>query len=49
MGERVKPKLVMAGTVVDSLDTLYIMGLEEEYEEARQFVATDFNPDRAVS
>jgi len=31
----------IGATIVDSLDTLYIMGMEEEYQKAREFVATN--------
>jgi mannosyl-oligosaccharide alpha-1,2-mannosidase len=27
-------------TLIDALDTLYLMGLEDEFDEARQWVAT---------
>ena len=30
-------------TIIDSLDTLYIMGLMEEYEEAKKWVETDLD------
>lgn len=33
----------LALTIVDSIDTLYIMNLEEEYQEARTFVAEQLN------
>lgn len=32
-------------TIVDSLDTIYIMGLKEQFKEARDWVATSFNPE----
>lgn len=32
-------------TIVDSLDTLLILGLKEEYAEARQWVAHHFDPE----
>lgn len=28
----------MGATIVDSIDTLWIMGLKEEYEEARHWI-----------
>ncbi|CAH1785249.1 unnamed protein product [Owenia fusiformis] len=38
-------------TLVDSLDTMYIMGLKEEFEEAREWVANslDFNINKDVN
>jgi len=38
-------KTDMGATIVDSLDTLFIMGLDQEYQEARDWVAenVDFN------
>merc|ERR1712025_1381832 len=33
----------MGATVVDSLDTLYIMGLDEEFERAKQWVVDNLN------
>ena len=33
----------MGATVVDSLDTLYIMGLDEEFERAKQWVADNLD------
>ena len=32
-------------TIVDSLDTLYIMNLQREYEEARNWIANSLNLD----
>ncbi len=29
-------------TIVDAIDTLYIMGLDEEYKEARKWIAVNF-------
>lgn len=37
----------LGATVIDSLDTLYIMGLMDEYQRARDWVETDMNVDRA--
>jgi hypothetical protein len=34
---------------VDSLDTLYIMGLDKEFHEARDWVAANLNLDNPVS
>jgi mannosyl-oligosaccharide alpha-1,2-mannosidase len=40
----------MGATIVDSLDTLYIMGLMDEFNEAREFVSKlDVNVDRMIS
>ena len=36
----------MGATIVDSLDTLYIMGLEDEFKKARDWVATDLSFDK---
>ncbi|XP_006815977.1 mannosyl-oligosaccharide 1,2-alpha-mannosidase IA-like [Saccoglossus kowalevskii] len=33
----------MGATIVDATDTLYLMGLMEEYRQARDWIATDFN------
>ena len=30
-------------TIIDAIDTLYLMGLTEEYEDARNWIATSFN------
>ncbi|XP_063712401.1 mannosyl-oligosaccharide 1,2-alpha-mannosidase IA-like isoform X2 [Symsagittifera roscoffensis] len=30
-------------TIIDAIDTLYIMGLSKEYEEAREWIALSFN------
>lgn len=35
----------LGATIVDSLDTLYIMGLMEEYQEARDWIANDLDFD----
>ena len=32
----------LGATIVDSLDTLYIMGLTKEFDEARDWVAHNF-------
>ncbi|PKA50854.1 Mannosyl-oligosaccharide 1,2-alpha-mannosidase MNS1 [Apostasia shenzhenica] len=41
----------LGATLIDSLDTLYIMGLKEEFEKAREWVANslDFNKDYEAS
>ncbi|XP_072967314.1 mannosyl-oligosaccharide 1,2-alpha-mannosidase MNS1-like [Typha angustifolia] len=41
----------LGATLVDSLDTLYIMGLHDEFQEAREWVADslDFNKDYEAS
>ena len=31
----------MGATIVDAMDTLYIMGLEEEFKKARDWIATN--------
>ena len=31
-------------TIIDSLDTLYLMGLAEEFDEATKWVKNSFNP-----
>ena len=33
----------MGATVVDALDTLYIMGMKEEFERARKWVAVSLH------
>lgn len=37
------------GTIVDGLDTLYIMGLEEEYMMGRNWIANELDMDNIVS
>lgn len=41
----------LGATMIDSLDTLYIMGLDEQFQRAREWVATslDFNKDYDAS
>ena len=39
--------LSLGATIVDAIDTLYIMGLEEEYKKARDWIATNLNFDGA--
>lgn len=36
----------MGMTLVDSLDTMWLMGLEQEFQEARDWVETSLNIDR---
>lgn len=36
-------------TIVDSLSTLYIMGMTNEFKEAREWIAKSFTLDDAVS
>lgn len=38
----------LGATIVDGLDTLYIMGLEEEYQEGRDWIARHFSLDNIV-
>ena len=35
----------IGATIIDSLDTLYIMGLNDEYKQARDWVAANFHLD----
>lgn len=39
----------IGATIVDSLDTLYIMGMKEEFQEARDWIAKKFSLDNVVS
>ncbi len=39
----------LGATIVDSIDTLYIMGLQEEYEQAAEWVKTKLTLKDAVS
>ena len=39
----------MGATIVDSLDTLYIMGLKKEFDEGRDWIARRFTLDNVVS
>ncbi|XP_028412795.1 mannosyl-oligosaccharide 1,2-alpha-mannosidase IA-like [Dendronephthya gigantea] len=39
----------MGATIVDALDTLYIMGLEEEFKKARDWVATNLSFDKSTT
>lgn len=35
----------LGATIIDGLDTLYIMGLDKEYKLGRNWIATSFNFD----
>ena len=39
----------MGATIVDSLDTLYIMGMIDEYEKARGWVESELDFNKMVS
>ena len=39
----------MGATVVDALDTLYIMGMKDEFEKAREWVVENLDFNRMVS
>ena len=39
----------MGATIVDSLDTLYIMGMMDEYEKAREWVESELDFNKMVS
>lgn len=36
-------KTAMGATIIDGVDTLYIMGLTEQYQKAHDWIAHDFN------
>lgn len=38
----------MGATIIDALDTLYLMGLKDEFEEGRNWVATRFSIDNTT-
>ena len=38
----------LGATIVDSLDTLYIMGMKEEFDEGREWIANKFSLDNVV-
>ena len=42
-------KTELGATIIDAMDTLYIMGLDDEYKKARDWVETSFNLDTLVS
>ena len=39
----------LGATIVDGLDTLYIMGLHDEFKRGRDWIAKNLNPDNIVS
>ncbi len=39
----------LGATIVDAIDTLYIMGLQDQYHKARDWVAHEFKFTAAVS
>ena len=39
----------MGATIVDSLDTLYIMGMTEEFEKAKKWVESNLDMSKMVS
>lgn len=39
----------LGATIVDGLDTLYVMGLKKEFDEGRDWVARKFSLDNVVS
>lgn len=39
----------LGATIVDSLDTLYVMGMKQEFNEARDWIARKFTLDNVVS
>jgi len=39
----------LGATIIDAMDTLYIMGLHKEYEQGRDWVANEFNFENVVS
>lgn len=39
----------LGATIVDGLDTLYIMGLEKEFKQGRDWIAEHFDINSAVS
>lgn len=39
----------LGATIVDGLDTLYIMGMEKEYQQGRDWIANYFNISSMVS
>lgn len=38
----------LGATIVDSLDTLYIMGMKQEFDEGRDWIARKFTLDNVV-
>lgn len=39
----------LGATIVDSLDTLYVMGMKQEFDEGRDWIARKFSLDNVVS
>lgn len=39
----------LGATIIDGLDTLYIMGLNKEFEEGREWIARRFTLENVVS
>ena len=39
----------MGATLIDSLDTLWLMGMRREFARARGWVAAELDPNRCVS
>ena len=39
----------LGATILDGLDTLYIMGLDKEFKEGRDWIAENLNLDNIVS
>ncbi len=39
----------LGATIIDGLDTLYIMGMKKEYDEGRDWIARRFTLDNVVS
>jgi mannosyl-oligosaccharide alpha-1,2-mannosidase len=39
----------IGATIVDSMDTLYVMGMKEEFDEGREWIAKKFTLDNVVS
>lgn len=39
----------LGASIVDSLDTLYIMGMKDDFDEGREWVAKHFSLDNVVS
>lgn len=42
-------RVPLGATIVDSIDTLYIMGLEEEYQKASRWIRDELDFSNAVS
>lgn len=39
----------LGATIIDGLDTLYIMGMMEEFKQGRDWIADNYNMDNLVS